>query len=83
VQGCIRKVVFDILWYNDNLAGENVTIAIEQKDQCRMNEGEMPHINLDSIIERGAQAVTNGGVLKVRRSEAGRNTHLRGYPETI
>ena len=30
------------------------------------------HAGLDSIIERGAQAVTNGGVLKVRRSEAGR-----------
>ena len=30
--------------------------------------------------DRGAQAVTNGGVLEVRRSEAGRNTHLRRVP---
>ena len=36
---------------------------------------EVPHTSLDSIIERGAQAVTNGGVLKVRRSEAGRTPH--------
>ena len=33
------------------------------------------YTKLPSKVERGAQAVANGGVLKVRRSETGRNTH--------
>jgi hypothetical protein len=38
----------------------------------------MPDAGTDSKIERGAQAMTNGGVLQVHRNKAGRNTHAIG-----
>ena len=61
------------------VAGEDVTMTTEQMYRFSGLSVSLPHAGSHSKIERGAQAVTiaehpvrNGGVLKVRRSEAGR-----------